>query len=103
MAGGFGGTGLPLSARNRAGTLTGQPAAPVGEGAAALTPCPVRHCFVSAPVDGGTGRPGLLLEWRKADGGGWEGRVVYAAELRPGRWVTVEEWVAAGLLTTAPG
>jgi len=28
---------------------------------------------------------------------------VYAAELRPGQWATVEEWVAAGLLTTAPG
>jgi hypothetical protein len=103
MAGGFGGTGLPLGARNRARTAPAPPVAPGVERAAELTPCPVRHCFVSAPVDGGTGRPGLLLEWRKVEGGGWEGRVVYAAELRPGQWATVEEWVAAGLLRTAAG
>ena len=60
--------------------------------------CPVKHCWVTVPVDGGAPRPGLLLEWRKDVGGRWEGRVVYAAELRPGRWATVEEWVGAGLL-----
>jgi hypothetical protein len=43
-------------------------------------------------------RPGLLVEWRAA-AGGWEGRVVYAALLRPHVWVTVEEWVPAELLT----
>ena len=100
MAGGFGGTGLPLGARTRAGR-TGAPAAGP-ERTAELTPCPVRHCFVTAPADGGSGRPGLLLEWRRAGGGGWEGRVVYAAELRPGQWATVEEWLASELLTTAP-
>lgn len=51
------------------------------------------------PVDGSQPRPGLLLEWRRA-GHLWEGRVVYAAQLRPGRWATVEEWVPAELLTT---
>ena len=105
MAGGFGGTGLPLGARTRAGRAAAPPAP--GEGASAgravqLTPCPVRHCFVTAPADGGGGRPGLLLEWRKTGAGGWEGRVVYAAELRPGQWATVEEWLAAELLTTGP-
>jgi hypothetical protein len=30
---------------------------------------------------------------------GWEGRVVYAAQLRPGRWVMVEEWTPEALLT----
>jgi hypothetical protein len=53
---------------------------------------------VTVPVDGGVPRPGLLLEWRKDAGGCWEGRVVYAAELRPGRWATVEEWLSEGLL-----
>jgi hypothetical protein len=43
----------------------------------------------------------LLLEWRRSEQSGWEGRVVYAAELRPGQWATVQEWVAADLLSTA--
>jgi hypothetical protein len=51
-------------------------------------------------VDGPQARAGLLIEWRKADRGRWEGRVVYLAELRPGRWSVVEEWVAAELLST---
>ncbi|MFA6112271.1 MAG: hypothetical protein WDA75_26225 [Candidatus Latescibacterota bacterium] len=51
------------------------------------------------PVDGAQPRPGLLLEWRRT-GHLWEGRVVYAAQLRLGRWATVEEWLPAELLTT---
>ena len=51
------------------------------------------------PVDGAQPRPGLLLEWRRT-GHLWEGRVVYAAQLRPGLWATVEEWLPAELLTT---
>ncbi len=60
---------------------------------------PGRHCWVSAPVDASQPRPGLLLEWRRV-GHLWEGRVVYVAQLRPGRWATVEEWVPAELLAT---
>jgi hypothetical protein len=86
---------VPLHARTRAG---GAPAVPAGGSAA---PCPVRHCWVNAPADGGQPRPGLLLEWRKDDLGRWEGRVSYPAELRPGRWATVEEWLSAELLSTA--
>jgi hypothetical protein len=56
---------------------------------------------VRAPVDGGAPRPGLLLEWRRGAQGCWEGRVVYTAELRPGTWATLEEWLAADLLSTA--
>jgi hypothetical protein len=56
---------------------------------------------VRTPVDAGPPRPGLLLEWRKDPRGWWEGRVVYAAQLRSGQWATVEEWLAAELLTTA--
>lgn len=60
--------------------------------------CPARHCWVSDAVDGaGVKRPGLLVEWRAA-GSGWEGRVVYAARLRPDAWVLVEEWVPETLL-----
>ncbi len=62
--------------------------------------CPARHVWVSMPVDATEARPGLLLEWRKA-GHRWEGRVAYLAELRPGRWSLVEEWLAAELLTQA--
>jgi len=50
----------------------------------------------------GVKRAGLLLEWRRSgDDGTWEGRVVYAAELRVGRMALVEEWVPAGLLEPA--
>jgi hypothetical protein len=65
--------------------------------------CPARHCWVSGAVDAeGVKRPGLLLEWRQV-GGRWEGRVTYAARLRPleanGGWLVVEEWLPAELLT----
>ncbi|MDX6326763.1 MAG: hypothetical protein QOK15_3117 [Nocardioidaceae bacterium] len=94
MAGGYGGRGLPLHARTR-------PDAPGTPEPAGAPPCPAKHCWVRAPVDGGGSRPGLLLEWRKTPEGRWEGRVSYAAELRPGRWATVEEWLGAELLSTA--
>ena len=60
--------------------------------------CPARHCWVSGAVDErGVKRPGLLVEWRvSADV--WEGRVVYVAQLRPGAWSVVEEWLPAALL-----
>ena len=62
--------------------------------------CPARHCWVADAVDDeGVKRPGLLVEWRRT-AEGWEGRVVYVAQVRTGRWVLVEEWVAATLLTS---
>jgi hypothetical protein len=64
--------------------------------------CPARHCWVADPADGSAQkRPGLLVEWRPANGTGWQGRVLYAAELRLGRWMTVEEWVDETLLSPA--
>lgn len=95
--GGYGqGSGVPLHARTRPGAVAEAPV-PARDDEA----CPARHCWVSVPVDGSRPRPGLLLEWRKVERGRWEGRVVYAAQLRPGRWATVEEWVPAELLTGA--
>ena len=94
MGGGWGkqGSGIPLSERVRPGVTA---AAPVEE------VCPARHCWVADAADGrGVKRPGLLLEWRSA-GGGWEGRVVYVARLRPDTWQLVEEWLPAALLTPA--
>lgn len=94
--GGYGrGTGIPLRDRVRTGE-----AAPAADDPPAY---PGRHCWISVPVDGIQPRPGLLMEWRKGERGRWEGRVVYVAELRPGAWATVEEWVAAELLTSAQG
>jgi hypothetical protein len=91
--GGYGrGTGVPLRDRVRAGDA---PRANDADGPQAY---PGRHCWISVPVDGVQPRPGLLMEWRKAERGRWEGRVVYVAELRPGAWATVEEWVPAELL-----
>ncbi|GGD10676.1 hypothetical protein [Nocardioides daphniae] len=96
--GGYGrGAGIPLKGRVRVDSTdrsTSRPAA-----AAAGPEHPGRHCWVSVPVDAAHPRPGLLLEWRRA-GHLWEGRVVYLAQLRPGRWATVEEWIPAELLTT---
>jgi len=92
MGGGWGkqGSGVPLSERVRPGGAATAPEAPS---------CPARHCWVSDAVDGeGVKRPGLLVEWRH-DELRWEGRVIYAAQLRPGVWVTVEEWLPAALLT----
>ena len=71
----------------------------VGLGAPETEDCPARHCWVADAVDDqGVKRPGLLIEWRSV-GTGWEGRVVYAARLRAGAWLLVEEWVPASLLT----
>jgi hypothetical protein len=97
MGGGWGkrGSGVPMAQRVRVGAGPGGTAGhddrePV---------CPARHCWVAGSVDGlGVKRPGLLVEWR-TDTGRWEGRVVYAALVRPERWALVEEWVPAELLT----
>ena len=84
----------------------GPPGHPTGE-QGSRSECPARHCWVTAPVDGGAPRPGLLLEWRRGEHG-WEGRVAYAAQLRPEGWSAVEEWrpaevVASVQRTTPPG
>ena len=94
--GGWGkrGSGVPLAQRVRAGQ-----AVPAAERDAPSDACPARHCWVAEAIDDlGVKRPGLLVEWRPA-GTGWEGRVLYAARLRPGDWVLVEEWLPAELLT----
>ena len=96
--GGYGrGAGIPLKDRVRvdqdAQVDSRPPAAPAG------AEHPGRHCWVSVPVDAARPRPGLLLEWRRT-GHLWEGRVVYVAQLRPGRWATVEEWIPSELLAT---
>ena len=96
MGGGWGkrGSGVPLAQRVRGDLPPAQD--PVGPD------CPARHCWVSGAVDAeGVKRPGLLLEWRQV-AGRWEGRVTYAARLRPleanGGWLVVEEWLPAELL-----
>jgi hypothetical protein len=77
--------GLPMSSRVRLGREE--------------DPCPARHCWVAGAADDqGVKRPGLLVEWR-ARAGDWEGLVVYVAQLRPGVWAVVEEWLPASLLT----
>jgi hypothetical protein len=92
MAGGMSqrGRGVPLGERPRAHAA---PPLPPED------PCPGRHCWVADAADGrGVKRPGLLVEWRPA-ASGWEGRVVYLAQLRPTFWALVDEWLPAALLT----
>ena len=61
--------------------------------------CPARHCWVADAADGsGVKRPGLLVEWREG-ASGWEGRVVYVADLHRRGWCLVEEWLPASSLT----
>lgn len=72
-----------------------------GSKVVAAMPCPARHCWVTLPPDATEARPGLLLQWRKVELGRFEGLVVYPAQLRPGRWATVTEWIPADLLTAA--
>ena len=113
MAGGWGkqGSGVPLSDRVRGSEGSDAYAVPVAvpvgvptavptavPAASGVPQCPARHCWVAEADAQGVKRPGLLVEWR-ADGTGWEGRVVYAAALRPGRWSLVEEWMPASRLT----
>jgi hypothetical protein len=69
---------------------------------ARLDTFPGRHCWViesREPSRATVKRPGLLVEWRRAAGGGWQGRVVYLTELGAGRWAIVEEWVAQARLS----
>jgi hypothetical protein len=106
MTGGMrrGGGGIPLVDRVRGSAPGGphpaepHPADPPGPHAAES--CPARHCWVAGAADDrGEKRPGLLVEWRRTDHGDWHGRVVYAAQLRPGEWSLVEEWLSSTLLT----
>jgi len=101
MGGGWSkrGGGVPLSDRVR----SDRPAPDRRSTEASADDCPARHCWVSGAVDAeGVKRPGLLLEWRQVRGR-WEGRVTYAARLRPleadGGWLVVEEWLPGELLT----
>lgn len=54
----------------------------------------LRHCYV---LDAGERVPALLLEWREAAAGGWEGRVVRPV-LEDGQWRPREEWISADRL-----
>lgn len=73
----------------------------VARGAENHDPCPMRHVWVADAADGaGVKRPGLLVLWRRTEGGtGWEALVLYGAQLRPGQWAVVQEWVGEALLT----
>ncbi|MGK5114913.1 MULTISPECIES: hypothetical protein [unclassified Geodermatophilus] len=55
-----------------------------------------RHCWVHDPPGAPGVWPGLLVEWRQADGG-WLGRVTYAVA-GPHGPVLVEAWVPAAQL-----
>lgn len=94
MAGGMSkrGSGVPLGERRRPGDQPPTSPRPPDD-------CPARHCWVADAVDRlGVKRPGLLVEWRRTPTA-WQGRVLYAASLRPGEWVLVEEWLPAELIT----
>lgn len=60
-----------------------------------------RHCWViDAP--GHPGRfPGLLVEWRRSEHDGWEGRVVYAIDEPGGAARLIERWLPAACLRPA--
>ncbi|MFN8189957.1 MAG: hypothetical protein U0R78_05845 [Nocardioidaceae bacterium] len=65
---------------------------------APVPPPALKHCWVT---DAHGRLPGLLLGWRRAEGGAWEGRVARAVPARDGRWDLVEEWLPAAMLDPA--
>ncbi|WP_432534284.1 hypothetical protein [Kineococcus arenarius] len=88
--------------RYRAARARGEPSPFDDPAPAPPTPPPppgertaVTHCWVLTPRDGP--RPGLLLAWRREDGG-WLGRVAYVLLDPAGRPVLVDSWVPAAVL-----
>jgi hypothetical protein len=59
-------------------------------------PSQIRHCWVT---DEHGRLPALLLEWRQTVSG-WQGRVLRPV-LEQGCWLVVEEWLPAGMLSSA--
>jgi len=73
---------------------------PVKPGGGTARPGPRRrHCWVAGPGDGSGPWPGLVVEWRRDDGG-WRARVVYLVG-EPDSATTVETWVDAAHLRPA--
>lgn len=52
----------------------------------------MRHCWVLRTARERGQWPGLILEWRQTNSGGWAARVVYVPDHRGGR--SVEDWFA---------
>jgi hypothetical protein len=55
-----------------------------------------RHCWVLGTAHERGPWPGLILEWRRTNGGEWAARVVYVPNPREPR--SVEAWFVAALL-----
>jgi hypothetical protein len=55
-----------------------------------------RHCWVRDPPQAAGTWPGLLVEWRQADGA-WQGRVVFTVSAPHGA-ALVEAWLPADRL-----
>lgn len=93
--GGSGQGGVPLGERRRPGEPSPHPDQPTQ---------PARHCWLTLGAPDGLpgARPALLLEWRRTDPTGWEGRVVYLAQVRAGRWSLIDEWLPGDLLSGTP-
>lgn len=59
----------------------------------------VHHCWVD-DAPGHPGRyPGLVVEWRQAGDGGWEGLVAYVMPEVPARVRLVQRWLPASCLS----
>lgn len=97
MAGGMhpGRSGRSLGERAARSGIA-QPEPPVGGSGGRGERARGRHCWVHDPPGAPGVWPGLLVEWRQADGG-WHGRVTYAGAAPQGT-VLVEAWVPAALL-----
>jgi hypothetical protein len=66
--------------------------------AASVAP-PARHCWADPPGHPGPW-PGLVVEWRRSDDGGWEGRCVYVIDGGDASGPRlVERWLPARCLT----
>ena len=70
----------------------------VQQAAPAPTPPPptLKHCWVT---DEHGRQPALLLQWRRTESGGFQGRVV--RPVYEDGWIVVEEWLPAEVLEQA--
>ena len=97
MAGGIypGRSGRSLG--ERAANSGVQPATPLPDGGAVpREDAEGRHCWVRDPPEAPGTWPGLLVEWRRRNGG-WQGRVAYTVT-GPHGPALVEAWLPAARL-----
>lgn len=93
---------IPQPPPPRGTPLRDRPVAQPGAAPEAQRATPQRHCWVTGPAEEPGPWPGLLLAWRRASSGQWEGQVQYVVDAGQDP-VVVQQWVVASLISAAAG